>query len=175
MLKSKIIQFEDDGSDRSLCAGTWLPIKRRFRYCTFQCHCSKHHCQKFLKNTEDTLKGINEQIHYTGQYLANKDLYSEYRKSRNKENFYEQHRAELTLYESALRILKEKAQGKKLPTLKMLREEKSRLTALQSDQREEFNARREYERELRTVCSNVDIILGTHQPQERQLEQTHEK
>ena len=128
-----------------------------------------------LKNTEDTLKGINEQIHYTGQYLANKDLYSEYRKSRNKEKFYEEHRAELTLYESALRILKEKAQGKKLPTLKMLREEKSRLTALQSDQREEFNARREYERELRTVCSNVDIILGTHQPQERQLEQTHEK
>ena len=128
-----------------------------------------------LKNTEDTLKGINEQIHYTGQYLANKDLYSEYRKSRNKEKFYEEHLAELTLYESALRILKEKAQGKKLPTLKMLREEKSRLTALQSDQREEFNARREYERELRTVCSNVDIILGTHQPQERQLEQTHEK
>ena len=128
-----------------------------------------------LKNTEDTLKGINEQIHYTGQYLANKDLYSEYRKSRNKEKFYEQHRAELTLYESALRILKEKAQGKKLPTLKILREEKSRLTALQSDQREEFNSRREYERELRTVCSNVDIILGTHQPQERQHEQTHEK
>ena len=128
-----------------------------------------------LKNTEDTLKGINEQIHYTGQYLANKDLYSEYRKSRNKEKFYEQHRAELTLYESALRILKEKAQGKKLPTLKMLREEKSRLTALQSDQREEFNARREYERELRTVCSNVDIILGIHHSQERQLEQTHEK
>ena len=92
-----------------------------------------------LKNTEDTLKGINEQIHYTGQYLANKDLYSEYRKSRNKEKFYEQHRAELTLYESALRILKEKAQGKKLPTLKILREEKSRLTALQSDQREEFS------------------------------------
>ena len=128
-----------------------------------------------LKSTDDSLKSINEQIHYTGQYLANKSIYFDYRKSRNKEKFYEDHRAELTLYESALRILKEKAQGKKLPTLKMLREEKSRMTALQSDQREEFNARREYERELRTVCSNVDIILGTHQPQERQLEQTHEK
>lgn len=101
--------------------------------------------------------------------VGEKIKYSEYRKSRNKEKFYEEHRAELTLYESALRILKEKAQGKKLPTLKMLREEKSRLTALQSDQREEFNARREYERELRTVCSNVDIILGTHQPQSDSL------
>ena len=113
-----------------------------------------------LKFTEDALKSINEQIHYTGQYLANKSIYSDYRKSRNKEKFYDDHRAELTLYESALRILKEKAQGKKLPTLKMLREEKNRLIELQTVQRDDFNTRREYERELRTVCSNVDIILS---------------
>ena len=112
-----------------------------------------------LKSTDDSLKSINEQIHYTGQYLANKSIYFDYRKSRNKEKFYEDHRAELTLYESALRILKEKAQGKKLPTLKMLREEKNRLTELQTVQRDKFNTRREYERELRTVCSNVNIIL----------------
>ena len=112
-----------------------------------------------LKSTEDALKNINEQIHYTGQYLANKPIYSDYRKSRNKEKFYDDHRAELTLYESALRILREKSQGKKLPTLKMLREEKNRLTELQTVLRDEFNTRREYERELRTVCSNVNIIL----------------
>ena len=65
--------------------------------------------RNILKSTKDTLKNINEQIHYTGQYLANKSIYSDYRKSRNKEKFYEDHRAELTLYESALRILKEKS------------------------------------------------------------------
>ena len=128
-----------------------------------------------LKSTENTLKNVNEQIHYTGQYLANKSIYSDYRKSRNKEKFYDDHRAELTLYESALRILKEKSQGNKLPTLKMLREEKNRLTELQAVQREDFNARREYERELRTVCSNVDIILGTSRVQNRQREHTQEK
>lgn len=128
-----------------------------------------------LKSTENTLKNVNEQIHYTGQYLANKSIYSDYRKSRNKERFYDDHRAELTLYESALRILKEKSQGNKLPTLKMLREEKNRLTELQTMQREDFNARREHERELRTVCSNVDIILGTSQVQNRQHEHTQEK
>ena len=128
-----------------------------------------------LKSTENTLKNVNEQIHYTGQYLANKSIYSDYRKSRNKEKFYDDHRAELTLYESALRILKEKSQGKKLPTLKMLHEEKNRLTELQTAQREDFNARREHERELRTVCSNVDIILGTSQVQNRQREHTQEK
>ena len=93
----------------------------------------------------------------------------------SKEKFYDDHRAELTLYESALRILKEKSQGNKLPTLKMLREEKNRLTELQTMQREDFNARREHERELRTVCSNVDIILGTSQVQNRQREHTQEK
>ena len=128
-----------------------------------------------LKSTENTLKNVNEQIHYTGQYLANKSIYSDYRKSRNKEKFYDDHRAELTLYESALRILKEKSQGNNLPTLKMLREEKNRLTELQTMQREDFNARREHERELRTVCSNVDIILGTSQAQNRQREHTQEK
>ena len=128
-----------------------------------------------LKTTEDTLKNVNEQIHYTGQYLANKSIYSDYRKSRNKEKFYDDHRAELTLYESALRILKEKSQGNKLPTLKMLHEEKNRLTELQTMQREDFNARREHERELRTVCSNIDIILGTSQVQNRQREHTQEK
>lgn len=128
-----------------------------------------------LKSTENTLKNVNEQIHYTGQYLANKSIYSDYRKSRNKEKFYDDHRAELTLYESALRILKEKSQGNKLPTLKMLREEKNRLTELQTMQREDFNARREHERELRTVCSNVDIILGASQVQNRQREHTQEK
>ena len=128
-----------------------------------------------LKSTENTLKNVNEQIHYTGQYLANKSIYSDYRKSRNKEKFYDDHRAELTLYESALRILKEKSQGNKLPTLKMLREEKNRLTELQTMQREDFNARREHERELCTVCSNVDIILGTSQVQNRQREHTQEK
>ena len=53
-----------------------------------------------------------------------------------------------------------KRKGQKKPTLKMLREEKNRLTELQTVQRDEFNARREYEWELRTVCSNVDIILN---------------
>ena len=127
-----------------------------------------------LKSTDDSLKSINKQIHYTGQYLANKSIYFDYRKSRNKEKFYEDHRAELTLYESALRILKEKAQGKKLPTLKMLREEKSRLTELQTVQRDDFNSRREYERELRTVCSNVDLILNHPHIQESLHETSQE-
>ena len=45
----------------------------------------------------------------------------------------------------------------------MLREEKNRLTELQTMQREDFNARREHERELRTVSvSYTHLTLPTN-------------
>ena len=47
--------------------------------------------RKSLKDTEQHLKEVNEQIHFTGQYLVYKNVYADYRKSRNKENFYELH------------------------------------------------------------------------------------
>ena len=62
--------------------------------------------RKSLKDTEQQLKDVNEQIHFTGQYLAYKNVYADYRKSRNKQKFSEEHRAELSLYDTALRTLK---------------------------------------------------------------------
>ena len=126
--------------------------------------------RKSLKDTEQQLKNVNEQIHFTGQYLAYKNVYSDYRKSHNKDKFYEEHRAELSLYDTALRTLKEKSGGNKLPSMKALYAEKDRLIELQDLQREDFSNRRDYERELRTVSANIDMILGKNHEQEQQLE-----
>ena len=126
--------------------------------------------RKSLKDTEQQLKDVNEQIHFTGQYLAYKNVYSDYRKSHNKDKFYEEHRAELSLYDTALRTLKEKSGGNKLPSMKALYAEKDRLIELQYLQREDFSNRRDYERELRTVSANIDMILGKNHEQEQQLE-----
>ena len=126
--------------------------------------------RKSLKDTEQQLKDVNEQIHFTGQYLAYKNVYSDYRKSRNKDKFYEEHRAELSLYDTALRTLKEKSAGNKLPSMKALYAEKDRLIELRDTQREDFSNRRDYERELRTVSSNIDMILGKNHEQEQQIE-----
>ena len=126
--------------------------------------------RKSLKDTEQQLKDVNEQIHFTGQYLAYKIVYADYRKSRNKDKFYEEHRAELSLYDTALRTLKEKSAGNKLPSMKALYAEKDRLIELQDSQREDFSNRRDYERELRTVSSNIDMILGKSHEQEQQIE-----
>ena len=126
--------------------------------------------RKSLKDTEQQLKDVNEQIHFTGQYLAYKNVYADYRKSRTKDKFYEEHRAELSLYDTALRTLKEKSNGNKLPSMKALYAEKDRLIELRNTQREDFSNRRDYERELRTVSANIDMILGKNREQEQQIE-----
>ena len=126
--------------------------------------------RKSLKNTEQQLKDVNEQIHFTGQYLTYKNVYADYRKSRNKDKFYEEHRAELSLYDTALRTLKEKSFGNKLPSMKALYAEKDRLIELRNMQREDFSNRRNYEREFRTVSANIDMILGKSYEQEQQIE-----
>ena len=125
--------------------------------------------RKSLKDTEQQLKDVNEQIHFTGQYLAYKNVYADYRKSRNKNKFYEEHRAELSLYDTALRTLKEKSDGNKLPSMTALYAEKTRLIELRDMQREDFSNHRDYERELRTVSANIDMILGKSHEQEQQI------
>uniref|UniRef100_UPI003FEEEB5E relaxase/mobilization nuclease domain-containing protein n=1 Tax=Anaerobutyricum hallii TaxID=39488 RepID=UPI003FEEEB5E len=126
--------------------------------------------RKKMKDTEQLLKNVNEQIHFTGQYLAYKDLYAQYRKSRNRNKFYEEHKAELSLYETALRVLKEKSNGQKLPSMKSLYQEKDRLTELREVQRSDFYSHRDQERELRTVDANIDMILGKKPEQEHHIE-----
>ena len=126
--------------------------------------------RKKMKDTEQQLKNVNEQIHFTGQYLAYKDLYAQYRKNRNRNKFYEEHKAELSLYETALRVLKEKSNGQKLPSMKSLYQEKDRLTELREVQRSDFFSHRDQERELRTVDANIDMILGKKPEQEHHIE-----
>ena len=116
--------------------------------------------RKKMKDTEQQLKNVNEQIHFTGQYLAYKDLYAQYRRSHNRNKFYEEHKAELSLYETALRVLKEKSNGQKLPSMKSLYQEKDRLTELREVQQSDFYSHRDQERELKTVDANIDMILG---------------
>ena len=126
--------------------------------------------RKKMKDTEQQLKNVNEQIHFTGQYLAYKDLYAQYRKSHNRNKFYEEHKAELSLYETALRVLKEKSNGQKLPSMKSLYAEKDRLTELHEVQRADFYSHRDQERELRTVDANIDMILGKKPERGQEIE-----
>ena len=124
--------------------------------------------RKTLRATESKLKLLNEEIHYIGQYHANKGVFAQMMKSRNKKKFQQEHTAELALYDSAVKYLKDKYPDKKIPSIKSLKEEKEKLITQKLAQTDTYNYFKEYQKELRTVTKNVDSILGT--PVTRQAE-----
>lgn len=117
--------------------------------------------RKTLRATESNLKLLNEEIHYIGQYHANKGVFAQMMKSRNKKKFQQEHTAELALYDSAVKYLKDKYPDKKIPSIKSLKEEKEKLITQKLAQTDTYNYFKEYQKELRTVTKNVDSILGT--------------
>ena len=116
--------------------------------------------RKELKNIEGRLRQTNEQIHYTGQYLANKSVYSQFLKSKNKGQFRQEHSSELALYEAAVKFLKDKSSDGKLPSMKLLKEEKEKLLVQKKEVKEKYHYYRDYQKELDTVCTNIHSALG---------------
>ena len=124
--------------------------------------------RKELKSIEDRLRATNEQIHYTGQYLANKSVYQQFCKSKYKGQFRKEHSAEIALYEAARKFLKEHSADGKAPSMKFLKSEKEQLLQKKTQAQKSYRYYRDYKKELDTVCSNVDAILG--KPHSRQNE-----
>lgn len=124
-----------------------------------------------LKDTEDRLKTVNLLIKNSGQYLANKQVYGEYLKAKNKKKFREEHETEILLYEAARKELKQLTNGEKVPSMKQLRFEKEALIKKKNSEYEDYSFSRAKLRELQTIHSNVNAILGNEQVQDKnQLE-----
>ncbi len=113
-----------------------------------------------LKDVEERLQKINKQIHYTGQYLANKSVYAQFCKSRNKGLFRKEHYTEIALYETARKFLKEHSIDGKLPSLNSLKTEKSKLLEDKKKALEAYQHCKNYQKELHIIYSNVNSILG---------------
>ncbi|MBD5490113.1 MAG: rlx protein, partial [Lachnospiraceae bacterium] len=116
--------------------------------------------RKELKDIEVRLRQTNEQIHYTGQYLVYKSIYSQFLRSKNKGRFRQEHSSELAIYETAIKFLKEKAVDGQLPTLQTLKAEKEKLLVQKKEAKEKYYYYRDYQKELDTVCTNIHAALG---------------
>lgn len=116
--------------------------------------------RKALRHTEDKLKSVNQLIHYMGQYLASKDVQLEMLKAPNKKRFRQEHQTEIELYETALKFLKSQFPDGKIPSMKSLKQEKENLTIQKKAQQETYDYFKDYASEMKTVCSNVEAILG---------------
>ena len=116
--------------------------------------------KKELKDIESKIADINKQIRLTGQYLANRDIYTEYRKTGKSQKFYEEHRTKIALYESARDALREINGGQKIPSMKSLKDEKERLTTQKNALYEAHQAAQTKQKELQTAFANVQSMLG---------------
>ena len=122
--------------------------------------------RKTLRATEDRIKELNEQIHYVGQYMANKSVYMDFLNARNKKKFREEHRTELELYETGVKYIKENLNST-VPSLKGLKAERNELLIMKDAQYDTYRYFQEYQKELYTVSRNVDTILGKDRIQHR--------
>ena len=114
--------------------------------------------QETLAQTDARIKAINEQIHFTGQYYAIRQIQKDFLKARFKKKYREEHRAELDQYQEAVSFFREQCGGK-VPVMKELKAEKEKLLTLQSEQLKELSGVDQMERELQTAAANVDAIL----------------
>lgn len=113
-----------------------------------------------LHSTEKQIQEINQQIHYTGQYLSNKSIYGQMLASRSKKNFRTEHASEISKYEEAVQFLKSQYPDGSFPSIKSLKEEREKLSAQKGAASSAYNNYKYYRKDLQIICTNVDSILG---------------
>ena len=112
-----------------------------------------------IKNIDNEIRTINQQIHFAGQYYATRSLHTEFMKSWNKGSFRSKHREELSRYDESVKFFRENAGGN-IPSMKDLKGKKELLQSQKQKQLEsQTNLQRSW-KNLQTAISNVEAILG---------------
>ena len=117
------------------------------------------------------LKSINRQIHYTGQYFAQKALYTEFLKAKNKGRFRKEHTAEIQAYEEARDWLKSFYPDGKMHSIKTLKEQKARLQEQINRQKSSIQSLKDLTQDLKTVDKNVEAILHNQVPKKQRTQE----
>ena len=121
-----------------------------------------------LKAVEGRLREIQPLIKNLDNYRKLKPIWDEYSRIKNKPAFREKHQAELMIFESARKALREHYGERKWDSLKELQAERSRLSAEQDRLYAEREQIKKQLKEVETVKGNVDRILGNEEERSQQ-------
>lgn len=110
---------------------------------------------------------VQKKLPHTATCKELKPLYSEYKKSRDKEKYLRGREREIILFEASARALKAAGVGDKLPDLAKLREEYSRLSEEKDRLYAEYESLKKRMREYDAVKQNIDSILSPNRGQEQ--------
>ena len=113
-----------------------------------------------LKRTKNELVGVNLQIKHLVRYYANKKVYERYQSAEDKDAFRAEHRSQIETYEESVKALDELLMGEDYPSLKVLRERKTELTAKRDRLQAEYRPVATDMRNMKVVWKNVCFILG---------------
>ena len=111
------------------------------------------------------LRILNEQIRYTGQYYANKEVYSQFSKAKYKGKYRKEHAKEIQKYEEARDWLRSFYQDGKMTSLKTLTLQKEKLQQQIASEEEAISSLKEKLKDLDTADQNVDFILQMQIPE----------
>ena len=104
-----------------------------------------------------------------------KGVYREYAKTGKRKGFYEEHRAELELFEAASKELREIFSEEKLPTIQELKQKKSELSKKKESQYELFKSLRSRWMELSKLVQNRDSLMQNMQIVSARIKQPQEQ
>jgi hypothetical protein len=112
-----------------------------------------------IQEIEKRLSDISSLQKQIGTYGKTREVYKQYRAAKNKADFFEEHRADITLHKAAKKYF-DGLGLKKLPSIPLLRQEYATLAAEKKKLYAAHYASKDSMRELLVARGNVERILG---------------
>ena len=113
-----------------------------------------------LAQVRADLSGVNKQIHYLGQYLSNKTVYTQMLQASSKKIFRQNHAAQIEAYEKARTALKKIAGSDPFPSMKSLAAKKTAINENLQAMQEDLRLLKTARDQLDIADSNIRSILG---------------
>ena len=128
--------------------------------------------QQKIRAVGKDIEGLNEQLHYTGQYYARKTIYKEFVHSKDKAKFRATHNTAIREFEEARRWLHSHIEDGTLPTYNIMESEEGKfpgprtVRAVRDKEimergkfRDEHRALKEKENNLNTILEKVEALV----------------
>lgn len=144
------LMAENDFLDSARLDAAYASLTEQFR-----------NSRKSMKETERQIKEQNYLIRLLAQHYKGRNTYRDYRKTKNKKQFKQDHQAELDLYKSASKELKEMFGEGKLPSMQKLKKEKAALQERKKEQYADYQEIRKEWMEIGKLIKNRDSFLSS--------------
>lgn len=127
-----------------------------------------------IKSTESRMAEIDSLKKQILVYLKTKKVFSEYKASKYSKKYYSEHESDILLHRAAKKAFNDMGL-KKLPTVKSLQEEFSRLLFEKREAYPELKRVREEMKEMLIVKANVERMLGNEELNDGKDKEDHVK